>query len=256
MSFYVRYAREVARQRNAIKVGALPEVEYRDIVSGTRLANAAALPDEAGTIGGHFDILYGQKELHSRDGIPPGDTLVISPTEEYNGCYGWLDFPQVLTAPFATVAQTGSIGEAFVQFESCAVNDDCLVLLPKDGETHVRARLLIAAATIRLERWRFNYGRKLTSSRIASFAYPDFEGLEEYVEDRIKDWMKVAESAVKKYADVQPTEDPTDAVTSLSEEVGYHRSVGHPTGRTRFDLSHTESHILTLSRSLTVRHRP
>ena len=150
VSFYVRYAREVARQRNAIKAVALPEVEYRDIVSETRLANAAALPDEVGTIGGHFDILYGQKELHSRDGIPPGDTLVISPTEEYNGCYGWLDFPQVLTAPFATVAQTGSIGEAFVQFESCAVNDDCLVLLPKDGETHVRARLLIAAGTIGL----------------------------------------------------------------------------------------------------------
>lgn len=106
-----------------------------------------------------------------------------------------------------------------MQFEPCAVNDDCLVLLPKDGETPVRARLLIAAATIRLERWRFNYGRKLTLNRIASFAYPEFEGLEENVEDRIKDWMKVAESAVEKYADVQPTEDPTDAVASLSEEI-------------------------------------
>ena len=54
---------------------------------------------------------------------------------------------------------------------------------------------------------------------LASFAYSEFEGLEEYVEDRIMDWMKVVESAVKKYMDVQPTDDPTGAVASLSEEI-------------------------------------
>ena len=54
---------------------------------------------------------------------------------------------------------------------------------------------------------------------LASFAYSEFEGLEEYVEDRIMDWMKVVESAVKKYMDVQPTADPTGAVASLSEEI-------------------------------------
>ena len=93
------------------------------------LTNASTLPRESGTIGEHFDIFYGQKELHSRDGIPSGDSLVVSPTEEYNGCYGWLSFENLIQAPFVTVAQTGTIGEAFVQMEPCGVNDDCLILL-------------------------------------------------------------------------------------------------------------------------------
>jgi hypothetical protein len=30
------------------------------------------------------------------------------------------------------LVQTGIIGESLVQLEPCAVNDDCLVLLPKE----------------------------------------------------------------------------------------------------------------------------
>ncbi len=95
-------------------------------------------------------------ELHSRDGIPPGDALVISPTEEYNGCYGWLTFANLIQAPFVTVAQTGTIGEAFVQMEPCGVNDDRLILFPKAEQALPIACLFIAAALIRLERWRFS----------------------------------------------------------------------------------------------------
>ena len=54
--------------------------------------NAAKLPSEHNTIGGAFDIYYGMKELHSRDGMADGKTLIISPTESYNGTDGWLDF--------------------------------------------------------------------------------------------------------------------------------------------------------------------
>ncbi len=48
------------------------------------LTNASTLPRESGTIGEHFDIFYGQKELHSRDGIPSGDSLVVSPVTVLN----------------------------------------------------------------------------------------------------------------------------------------------------------------------------
>ena len=133
-SFYTRYAAEIVDQRKAIAAGEINLHHYRDLLRPKRLNNARDLPSDEGTIGGAFDIYYGMKELHSREGIGPGRTLIISPTESYNGTYGWLDFPTALHPSFVTVAQTGSIGEAFLQMEPCAVNDDCLVLLPKGGK--------------------------------------------------------------------------------------------------------------------------
>jgi hypothetical protein len=200
VSFYVRYAREVARQRQRIAAGQLAVSSYRSIVTAARLSNAMKLSGEEGTIGSQFDIVYGQKELHSRENFAPGDTLIVSPTEEYNGCYGWLEFENILEPPFVTVAQSGTIGEAFAQFEPCGVNDDCLVLLPKIGLEWSRAQLLIAAAVIRSQRWRFSYGRKLTPGRIASFHVPSDKELEKWVGGELLEWEEVAEAAVRRYA--------------------------------------------------------
>lgn len=207
-SFYVRYAVQVATLRDRISNGDLTARPYREIAGAARVANAQALPSEPGTIGELFDILYGQKELHSREGIPPGDSLVVSPTEEYNGCYGWLSFEHLIQAPFVTVAQTGTIGEAFVQLEPCGVNDDCLILLPKENSQLPTSCLLIAAAIIRLERWRFSYGRKLTPSRICGFAMKRMPDLEAWADEQLTKWRKIAESAVNSYAPVQENNAP------------------------------------------------
>ncbi|MET3135581.1 type I restriction enzyme M protein [Oxalobacteraceae bacterium GrIS 1.11] len=163
VSFFTRYAAEVSMQRKLITSGELAASPYRDIITSARIKNAETSKAKNNTIGYYFDVVYGQKELHSRDGIPPGDSLIISPTEKYNGTYGWLKFDNLIQPSFITVAQTGSIGEAFVQTEPCGVNDDCLILLPKIGLDIPESMLFIAAATIRLERWRFSYGRKLTA---------------------------------------------------------------------------------------------
>lgn len=197
-SFYVRYASQVAHLHGKLASGELNATPYPALLGSAKLANARALPKEPGTIGELFDIFYGQKELHSREGIPLGDSLVVSPTEEYNGCYGWLSFEQLIQAPFVTVAQTGTIGEAFVQMEPCGVNDDCLILLPKDEQLPV-ACLFIAAALIRLERWRFSYGRKLTPSRICMFRMSRMPELEQWVDEQLERWKKITEAAVAGY---------------------------------------------------------
>lgn len=197
-SFYVRYAAEIMAQRQAVATGDIEVRRYREIVSAGRLRNVKAISDKAGTIGGLFDILYGMKELHSREGIPPGQTLIISPTEEYNGTYGWLAFEPALEPPFVTAAQTGSIGESFVQLEPCAVNDDCLVLLPRNEGTSLAA-LVIAAAVIRLERWRFTYGRKLTPSRICDFRLPKNRQLEKWITARLAEMQVVIDTALRIY---------------------------------------------------------
>jgi type I restriction-modification system DNA methylase subunit len=198
-SFYVRYADEVSRLRQRVENQDITSRPYREIAGETRLRNASTLPRDPGTIGELFDIYYGQKELHSRFGIPPGESLVVSPTEQYNGCYGWLWFEPLIKPPFVTVAQTGTIGEAFVQLEPCGVNDDCLILLPKEGRSVSVAMLLIAAAEIRLERWRFSYGRKLTPSRICRFPMPTNEKLERWVSQEISGWRDLSDAAVERY---------------------------------------------------------
>lgn len=206
-SFYTRYALEIVKQRALVESGDLVAQDYRSLITKKRLKNAADLPSLTGTIGEYFDIFYGQKELHSRDGIPPGESLVISPTEQYNGTYGWLTFKALIQPPFVTVAQTGSIGEAFVQTEPCGVNDDCLILLPKKGKDISVALLFIAAAVIRLEKWRFSYGRKLTPSRIAEYRIDTATALEAWAVERTKQWKVITEQALEPYATAVETAD-------------------------------------------------
>jgi type I restriction enzyme M protein len=198
-SFYIRYAAEIARQRDRVKAEELVVSPYRELLTNKRIKNATSLSKESDTIGELFDIFYGQKELHSRDGIPPGDSLIVSPTEQYNGCYGWLTFEPLIKAPFVIVAQTGSIGEAFVQMELCGVNDDCLILLPREKQDLPLSCLFIAAAIIRLERWRFSYGRKLTPQRISSFRMSRMPSLEQWVESKLQGWSEIMEAAIKGY---------------------------------------------------------
>ncbi|WP_197277653.1 class I SAM-dependent DNA methyltransferase [Novosphingobium sp. KN65.2] len=210
-SFYARYAVEVVQQRRAVSAHEIAVKPYKEMLTSQRKKNSSALPAKPGTVGGSFEIFYGMKELHSREGIADGDSLVISPTESYNGCYGWLDFPSLIQAPFVTVAQTGSIGESFVQLEDCAVNDDCLVLLPRSGVDEVD--LVIAAASLHAEKWRFTYGRKLTPARIADFALPSSQSLREWVEDRLARTKQIIEASLSAYDDaIRPDRTGSDTV--------------------------------------------
>jgi hypothetical protein len=99
-----------------------------------------------------------------------------------NGCYGFFDFDDLIRPPFVTVPSTGSIGQAFVQLLPCGVTDDCLILTPNPG-TDIED-LFIAAAVLRLERWRFNYGRKATPQRIGHMQVDRDAGLKAYIKAR------------------------------------------------------------------------
>ena len=182
-SFYTRYAPEIIEQRRAVQDGEIEERNYLDFVSGRKRTNAERRKGEDDEIGGRFDILYGLGEVESRADIPSGRTLVVSPTEQYNGCDGWYDFHTVLEPPFITVARTGSIGEAFVHIEPVAPNSDCLVLLPRRQEWASVPDLILAASAIRQERWRYNYGRKITPDRIASVKISHSDGVSIYTAD-------------------------------------------------------------------------
>jgi hypothetical protein len=213
-SFYTRYAPEVLAQRDAIAAGDINQVVYRDYVSKKKLENAAAIAGADDEIGGQFDILYGLGEIESREGIPPGKTLIISPTEQYNGCDGWLEFGTVLKPPFITVARTGSIGEAFVHLEPCAPNSDCLVLIPRSKITASPSRLLLAASAIRLEKWRYNYGRKITPQRLATIKLAHSTEIEKFTSWLFSKFTRVIESSLDPYR--ESLDDARDAEVARS----------------------------------------
>ena len=61
------------------------------------------------------------------------------------------------------------------------------------------AQLLVAAAVLRLERWRFTYSRKLTPQRISDFTVPRISELEKWVEQRLLDVKDVIDAALRIY---------------------------------------------------------
>ena len=197
-SFYTRYAKEIVDQRRAIAKGDITESSFRKVFSWQKQRNAEAITGNRNEVGGLFDIYYGIPQIESRAGIPPGRSLIISPTEAYNGCYGWLDFDLVLSPPFITVARTGSIGESFVQIEPCAPNSDCLILLPR-GNTHTVADLILTTASITLEKWRYNYGRKITPGRLASVKVPQSDMLRHRVTAQYEQMIEVVKCCLTPY---------------------------------------------------------
>jgi len=117
-------------------------------------------------IGTLFDVYWGQKEYHNKENLESGNTLLVSSKGTDNGCYGFFDIPikYVDVIPFITVPSTGSIGEAFVQNIPCSVDDDCLILISKEKMNITK--LYQIAYQIRKNKWRYNYGRKITPRRL------------------------------------------------------------------------------------------
>lgn len=180
--------RQVIRGRmafTALHASDLVELNIEDAADPGKVKRPAKIAAHGNaTISSYFDIVYGLKSLHSKEGLLPGNSLIISSSGVDNGCYGFYDFDDILAPPFVTVPSTGSIAIANVQEWPCGVTDDCLLLLPKEGVPH--AMLYVAAAAIRAERWRFSYGRKATPARIAAFPLPHSDELMRRVVDYLE----------------------------------------------------------------------
>ncbi|MFH0958672.1 MAG: N-6 DNA methylase, partial [Pseudomonadota bacterium] len=164
----VKYAPQFRQLRASLREGRLIPKSFRLY---KKRQKQLALPGEV--IGSYFEIFYGQSELETKDALGTGDTPIISSSGADNGCYGFYDFDWLISPPVVTVPRTGSIGMAHVQEWPVGASSDNLILLPRKGTPE--ELLYIAAAVIRQERWRFNYGSKITPSRIAQFPLPHDE---------------------------------------------------------------------------------
>lgn len=209
-AFVVTHAPELIVLNDAIAKGELETVDYRAVKKKTKIPNPGS---NESVISSYFDIYYGQKSLHNKDGLTDGKSLVISSSGIDNGCYGFFDFPDLIQPPFVTVPSTGSIGRAHVQKWPCGVTDDCLVLLPKPGVA--RELLYVAAAVIRQERWRFNYGRKITPDRIANYPVPSSKAVLARVREHIEEGLRIEGVALEIAEDAFDLEDGIEALKEV-----------------------------------------
>ena len=176
-SMVVKYAKSLCELSSALSARALVPRDFHEYVGAKR----ESLVTSGNTIGAYFDLFYGQKELEAKDRLGIGVTPVISSSGDDNGCHGFYDFDWLIAPPFVTVPRTGSIGIAHVQEWPCGASSDNILLLPRPN---VPLELLyIAAAVVRKERWRFNYGSKITPSRIAGLPIPTDSALIEMVKE-------------------------------------------------------------------------
>jgi hypothetical protein len=86
--------------------------------------------------------------------------------------------------------------------------------MPKDSNGVDIAQLVVAAAVLRIERWRFTYGRKLTPDRIADFVFPSIGSLENWVRQRLQSIHAVTDAALNIYSHLIHARQPAPRVTA------------------------------------------
>lgn len=120
------------------------------------------------TIGQLFKIEYGQKEFENKEPLEgdAGDNILISSKGDDNGVFGFFSIENHYKAPFITVPRVGTIGQAFVQNEDCSVDNNCMVLIPQKKLS--QEELFQIAFQIRLNKWKYRYGRQITPERLAT----------------------------------------------------------------------------------------
>jgi len=120
------------------------------------------------TIGQLFKIEYGQKEYHNKEWLEgtEGKNILISSRGDDSGVFGFFDIANYYKAPIITVPSTGTVGQAFVQDNNCSVDDNCLVLIPQ--KKLLQEELFQIAFQIRLNKWKYRYGRQITPERLVT----------------------------------------------------------------------------------------
>jgi hypothetical protein len=104
-----------------------------------------------------FDIRKGQRL--TKTNMTVGDTPYVGASDTDNGITARVGQSPIHEGGTISVSYNGSVAEAFFQPQPYWATDDVNVLYPKGFEL-VPSVALFLCTTIRLEKYRFNYGRK------------------------------------------------------------------------------------------------
>lgn len=113
-------------------------------------------------LGTLFEVKKGRRLTKAQ--MAPGSTPFIGAIDSNNGLVRFVSQPPLHPGNTITVNYNGSVAEAFYQPLPYRCSDDVNVLYPKF--TLTAAVGLFLATVIRLEKYRFNYGRKWHKDRM------------------------------------------------------------------------------------------
>lgn len=134
-----------------------------------------------------FDIRKGQR-LTKADMLP-GSVPYVGASDTTNGVTARIGQKPIHEGKTISVSYNGSVAEAFYQPEPFWATDDVNVLYPKGFEL-TPATALFICTVIRMEKYRFNYGRKWHLERmrdsviklpVAATGKPDWALIESYI---------------------------------------------------------------------------
>jgi hypothetical protein len=109
-----------------------------------------------------FDLHRGRNALKRNRKI--GTTPYVSASGINNGVSAWIDLAPDWPSGYVTIASNGDVGSAFYQPLPFVASADVTVLKPKfDADP---ADLLFFCTIVRHEKYRWNYGRKWSMTRI------------------------------------------------------------------------------------------
>ncbi|MDP3666056.1 MAG: restriction endonuclease subunit S [Sediminibacterium sp.] len=133
-----------------------------------------------------FEIKKGKRL--TKDDFIDGKTPFIGAIDSNNGYRDFIGQAPIHEGNTITINYNGSVGEAFYQPNPFWASDDVNVLYGKFTMNKYLALFLIALT--RMEKFRFNYGRKWETNRmnesliklpVKSNSQPDFEFMENYI---------------------------------------------------------------------------
>jgi hypothetical protein len=134
-----------------------------------------------------FDIRKGQRLTKAN--MLPGEYPYVGASDTSNGVTARIGQAPIHEGGTISVTYDGSIAEAFYQLEPFWASDAVNVLYPKGFKLTPEAALFICTV-IRLEKYRFNYGRKWHLERmrdsviklpVTAEGNPDFAFMEQYI---------------------------------------------------------------------------
>jgi len=134
-----------------------------------------------------FEIRKGQRLTKAN--MIPGGTPYVGASDTANGVTARIGQAPIHESGTISVSYNGSVAEAFFQPTAYWATDDVNVLYPK-GFKLTPARALFICTIIRLEKYRFNYGRKWHLERmresvinlpVTEAGKPDWAYMERYI---------------------------------------------------------------------------
>lgn len=149
-----------------------------------------------------FKVEYGQRIYHSKSFLDDkiGKTPLISSGKNEHGFYGTFDIKPVYKNVIS-VTNTGSVGWAFYHNYDCCIDDNCLVLTPKNKMSD--QQMIYVSMLISKDKYRYMYGRQVTPARIENIELPNIPNFVNEKEFPNVDKVKKPISNKKIYFDIR-----------------------------------------------------